>query len=244
MKQKPKSNRLKATNTLFEQYLGQAIDEYKIAKSQTRDRAHNKQIELRHSNSCIIYCTSALDSLVNYLRFEMFLNDESDDFILGQERSFALQKILDLWEYRLTVLDKLDLILEQSKSKPLEKNLRQKLKELNNLRNWIVHGKPYFVTYREETTWEGLRFISNIYDVREQFGEDEKFNKTKFNSPTSLNIKDAKTALFMVLETILHVISQRNWFPREILTFYDDGKKHWLSQDATLDSLIRDFDLD
>ena len=115
------------------------------------------------------------------------------------------------------------IILTESNSEPLNSNLILKIKEIKELRNIIIHGNPYLETFREEITWDGLRPISTLKERVDTFDKN-KFEKTKFNSPEGLSKTDAKTALEIIIEIILNMVSQFKWFHPTFVTFYG-GKK-------------------
>jgi hypothetical protein len=172
MKKESEINLLEQTVTLFNEHLAQAIEEYKLA-IQIQNKTKNVSLEFRHSVSSIIHATCSLDSLANYLGFEMFFNQTSEKYIPLNRRSFALQKLLKDWGFRLQVLDKFDLIFAEVKSELLRQSLREQFNELNNLRNWLVHGKPYTITFLEETIYSGVRFESKIYDDEVNFSKSQ-----------------------------------------------------------------------
>jgi len=247
MEKTPKIEAYDVPITLFDNFLAQAIDELQRAGDMSAKKTYKElKIESRYAISSIIHSFLALDSLINYLGFELFFSShpEPDVFIDETERSYALKHVLKLWRnQRLSVLEKIDLILAEKKLQPLNSNTVLKIKELNNLRNWVVHGKPYSMTLYAENVWEGLWLHSTLKDVEDDFGKD-KFPITKFNSPANLNKNDAKTALIIVLEVITFIIPNFQWFHPTIVTFHGGEKQHWLGYDSTVETLIQEFNLE
>ena len=177
MKREPEISIFSVSITLFGEHLAQAIDQLRLALATPESKTHDEfRVEWRYAISSIIHGFSALEGLINYLGFELFFNDKSEHFIIESERSFALKQFLKSWR-RLAVLDKLQLILAETNSSVLDSKYIAKLDELNILRNWLVHGLPYTVTYLEETVWEGSRFISTLHDMEDNF-ERKKFPNT------------------------------------------------------------------
>jgi hypothetical protein len=228
------------TVNLFDEHLAYAIDQLRLAIETPESKTHDDfRVEWRHATSSVIHGFSALDGLVNYLGFELFFNDKSEHFIKSGDRSYALNQLLKSWG-RFSVVNKVELILAETHSNPLEPNIVGKLNELNTMRNWLVHGLPYTITYLEETIWEGMRFTSTLHDIEDNF-DVGKFSVTKFKSPASLDKNDAKTAFVIVLEVTLFILSQIKWFYATITTLHREKKEYWLDGNKPYAEVFHDL---
>ncbi|MBI1794277.1 MAG: hypothetical protein HYR70_08795 [Chloroflexi bacterium] len=242
MKQEPEINLFSVTIELFSEHLAYAIDQLRLAIEIPKSN-HPEQfrVEWRYATSSMIYGFSALDGLANYLGFELFINEGSEHFIKDNERSYALKQLLKSWR-RFSVLNKVELILAETRSDILRPNIAEKLNELNTMRNWLVHGLPYTINYLEETTWSGMWFTSTLHDMEDNF-ERSKFPNTKFNSPARLNMADAKTSIIIVLEVITFILSQIKWFHTSITTMHKMKKEYWLDGNSSVAGILSDFQL-
>jgi hypothetical protein len=102
-----------------------------------------------------------------------------------------------------------------------------RLVELNNLRNWIAHGKTYHTISLIE---QHPDIPDGYYIVDEENSVDwpKKFPKCKFKEPHLLDHNDARTALRLIIELFLHIskMTGHNWF---FTTFYPEVCPHGLN---------------
>jgi hypothetical protein len=105
--------------------------------------------------------------------------------------------------------------------------LENQLRELNTLRNWIVHGFSYKTTYLIEPETEG---VYNVVDMEDSVDWQKKFPNTKFKPLDRLGVEDARLALTIVLE-ILRIMSDSMHQPISICTYVPKANYKILFED-------------
>ena len=109
MKDVPDIKEHKEPVKFFVSHFANAVDEFKRAGDISNFKADAKiMMEYRYATSSIIHSFLALDSLINYIGYEIFFNEQSGVFIYNAKRSYALNLALNLWKSRrLSVLEKI-----------------------------------------------------------------------------------------------------------------------------------------
>lgn len=239
MKSKSQVEVITVSIKLFEQHLAQAIDELRRAlDGKPRENHDDFIVEWRLSTSSILHAVSALESLVNYFGFELYQNKKSENYVSENDRSFALKKVVRSWN-NSPLLDKLNLILEQSYSQPLDHKLENEFQELNTLRNWLIHGTPYSLTYLHELIWESEDNVRGIiHDVEDTIDWKRKFPNTKFNPPGNVQKEDAKKAFEIVLKIVLVVLKKFWWFHTTLKMFHNGVHEYWLDGNTELGEMM------
>ncbi len=74
------------------------------------------------------------------------------------------------------------------------------MRELNSLRNWLVHGFSYKKIFLLQSTSEDDTY--DVVDIEESVNWAEKFPNTKFKPLEDLNSEDADLALRIVFEAL------------------------------------------
>ncbi|MFN8231149.1 MAG: hypothetical protein U0V03_09545 [Bacteroidia bacterium] len=194
------------TNNLSSTHIGLALE---YLYESRKIKQWNKQCL-----STIIHGFIGLESYVNFLGHELFFNDESHLYLSLDKKELPLKKLLNSWGSTLPVLDKIEYLLSL-KSKSLPDNLKFQLIELNNLRNWLVHGFSYKTTYLLEPDNVKEQTYS-VLDMEDNVDWKKKFPHTKFHSLSLLDFSDAEIALKIVLEVLKVLI---NCYMQPIIIF-------------------------
>lgn len=198
-------------NSLESDHLGLAFDllrESKILnKKFVKDDSHyfSGMEERRLVMSCILHGFCALESAISYFGYELFFNPDSSRYVAEDKRGLLLKKFLRTWD-KAQCIEKLQFILSYSSSIEIPENLIAKLRELNSLRNWLVHGFTYKTTFLIEPNPDKENSFT-VIDYDDDIDWKRKFPNTKFSPPLSLRFEDAYKSLFIVLE-IFKLLSQ------------------------------------
>ena len=142
---------------------------------------------------------------MNYLEYRRFFYSEADEYIQPGKRDFLLNRLLKSWE-KLRVNEKVNALIWSYSSEVSSPDIEGRLIELNNLRNWIAHGK----TYHTISLIEQIPDIPHgYYIIDEEISVEwsKKFPRCKFKEPHSLDPGDAQTALRLIIE-LFHILSK------------------------------------
>jgi hypothetical protein len=174
-------------------HLSQAIDLYLIADSHSDWRvSHGMTI------SSIIHSYCAIESTVNTIAYGIFRREDHPHYIAPIHRSFLLKKCLSNWK-TLQFIDKFCLLFDCAKQVQPSENVLADLRELNNLRNWIVHGFVYKKTLLLEKTSEGEYEGVDEEDEINWLGH---FPKNHFNPLDQMDERDARKVLLIALRAL------------------------------------------
>jgi hypothetical protein len=179
----------------------------------------------RYAMSSILHSFCSLESAINEIGKELFWEPASTIYIA--DKNLLLREFIKSWDKK-SVLDKLGVILE-CKNVQLRPKLMVKLRELNNLRNWIVHGFVYEITLLVEPklvdgTDPEYQVLDQDYNVKWK----QKFSNTKFKPIKELNYKDAKTALVIILDTLKVEVAKTFSRGYTVVTCENGQKIHFL----------------
>lgn len=180
------------TQNLSSTHLGLAL-EY-LYESRERKQWNKKSI------SSIIHGFIGLESFVNFLGHELFFNGDSHLFLNIEKKDIPLKKLLNSWNSNLQLTEKVEYLLSL-KGSNLPDNLKFQLIELNNLRNWLIHGFSYKSTYLVQPD-PNTPNSGSVLDIEDNVDWKKKFPHTKFQSLTFLDSTDAQVALKIVLEIV------------------------------------------
>ena len=192
--------------TLYADHLGHAIDllHESLANRDSEPGSPNALHSRRCAMSVMIHGFSSLESVLNFMAYRMFTLDDAAEFIPLTKRDFFVQSMIKRWD-NLKVTEKCNAILSVSGASLLPNGVHSKLSEMNNLRNWIVHGTCYHSTLLVAPSSEP-HVLYEVVD--EEPGEswkrwNQKFPQCRFNQPLALNVSDAQTALRVIIEVLL-----------------------------------------
>lgn len=202
-------------------HLGHAVDLMRKSKlvSSGATTGWEKELVQRCAVSSILHSYCALEGTINYFGYEMFFYKDSKRYVPVEKRDYSLTKFIKNWK-KANALDKLELIFSLSKI-TLSEELQNKLRELNNLRNWIAHGFVYSTTLlldpydspdNDENTQSYL-----IVDTEDDVDWKRKFSNSKFKPLAKIDFDDAQIALTIILE-VLKIFSEKFMHPINLVT--------------------------
>src|SRR5579872_2228158 len=132
---------LELTYTLAGEHLSFAIDQ--LFKSQslavTPEHPWSRIEAHRCALSCVLHAYSGFDAALNHVGYELFFNPYSIKYVPPEGRDLPLRRMVESWNATLPAMDKLGYILSTARA-AVSARLESELRELNNYRNWIVHG--------------------------------------------------------------------------------------------------------
>ena len=225
-------------------HTAQSIDLYLLARSRKDNpsRPYHWIQSGYASVSSIIHSYSALESVVNMAGHQMFFEEESPLFVPPQRRSYTLKRVVASWK-NTTCIDKLNIVAEQVPDVTVPDNLSAELRELNNLRNWIVHGFVYRSTVLLEAKPEEPG-VYTVIDREDSVDWRVRFPNTKFHALDQLDATDARKGLIIALKVILLVhailntpLTMTSYFYGPYYTIVTDLS---LGADEVLDSYIEE----
>ena len=189
-------------------HLGHALDLLRTARSVRKDATNPQARELSHrySISSIIHSFAALESAINYFGYEMFFHDGSARYISPEQRSFLLRRFVQSWN-NTPCIEKLIYLVTESGKTPISDKLQQQSRELNTLRNWLMHGFSYTSTLLLQPKGDNL---FDLVDLEDSVNWSEKFPQTKFSDIDSVSPDDATVALRIVLEILRLLYTSQN----------------------------------
>jgi hypothetical protein len=220
---------LTETQSLISDHLGQSYDLlYELQKGQCISTKYSDTIEKRLTVSLIIHLFCAFESAVNYFWYECFSNEDSPHYVSNKERTFILNKMLES-RTRLPILDKFEILVWHVSSQRISDQLAARLKEVNRLRNLIVHGFTYRSRFLVEMYPEQGEASQLIYVDQEHIDMTPKFPNCKFNSLHCLCSTDGNTVFNIIIESLKilsaifsHAFHFQQTKPRLIITTLKD----------------------
>ena len=213
--------------------MSQAIDLFFLAKEcKDNPKKPSNWIKVHHNSaSSIIHSFSALESFINEVGYQMLVEKKSHLFIDQTKINYALKKIISNWK-NTSCIDKLNILIEQLLQISIPSKLTAELAELNNLRNWLVHGFVFRRTVLLELKDEEENAATyDVIDMEDDVDWHNKFPNTKFNSIDNLDGTDAKKALLIVLSAIILLNKARK--EPFIFASYFYGPNHYIINNDT-----------
>jgi len=192
--------------SLYADHLGHALDllhesiEGKGAQIGSAKMLHSQ----RNAISSIVHGFCSLESVLNFMAYRMFSLEDTTEFIPLENRNFFVQSMIKRWD-NLRIMEKCNAILSVSNASLLPNGVHSKLSEVNNLRNWIVHGTCYHSTLLVSPSSEP----NVLYEIVDEEPGDswknwsKKFPLCRFNQPLAIDVSDAQTALRVIIEALL-----------------------------------------
>lgn len=220
--------------SLYALHLGLALDEMREADYLVKDRSHgdNWFKARRLSLSSILHAFCSFEALLNYLGYRRFFYPEASEYVLPENRDFLLNRFLKSWD-TLRATEKVSALLWSYSNSVLPPNMEDRLIELNNLRNWIAHGKTYHTISLIE---QHPDIPHGYYIVDEEVSVEwsNKFPRCKFKEPHSLDHQDARIALRLIIEMFLYIskMTGHKWF---FTTFYPNVCPHGIDGNLPAD---------
>jgi len=196
------------TNTLAYSHIGQAIDSMRRSYDLTVSAKTGWDSMSAHqfSMSSIMHGYCFLESLVNDLGYKLLFYKDSGQYIPEEDRDYLLKKLSASWNMT-RCLDKLTFLFEKLNLNAMNDTQKQKISEINNLRNILMHGSSYNTTMLLEPTGENSW---QVHDQEDSVDWGKKFSANKFNSPANLDYTDSKKCLEVILDICKKFYSQHS----------------------------------
>lgn len=147
------------------------------------------------SLSSVIHSFCAVEATVNTISYKIFRTTDHPRYVEPSQRTFLLNKSISNWK-TVQCIDKFCLLFDCAKCPAPPQDLLTDLRELNNLRNWIVHGFVYGTTALLEKNSRGTY---DEVDTDDELDWSRHFPKNKFNRLDRLCKLDARKALLIAL---------------------------------------------
>ncbi len=218
-------------------HIGQAIDSMRRSYDLAMmvKTGWDKMSAHQFAMSSIMHGFCFLESLVNDLGYKLLFDKDSDDYIPEENRDFLLKKLASNWSMTRS-LEKITFLIEHLKLDTMSENQRQKIVEINNLRNILMHGKSYSTTMllesNGENSWE-------VHDQEDSIDWSKKFAANKFNSPVNLDYSDAKKSLETILDVCKKFYSKHS-IGLSVSTSYPNGSyKAFYGEEINFDELLQ-----
>jgi len=147
------------TNHNVDLHLTQALDciNHSIKKSQIWAGRYN-------AISSILHSYFAIESAVNFLTEKIIFSKNSPTYLKDIENSIPLKRFYNSWYKIVECTDKIKFLLYESQRLTLNANLENRIRELNALRNFIVHGNCFRTTYLMEDHFDDSYSIHDQED--------------------------------------------------------------------------------
>lgn len=215
------------STSLTSDHLGLAVEAF-----HRMDSSDNRS---KNAITSILHGFSGLESAINLIGFDTFFNTDSVKYIPEEKRDLPLKKLLKSWNASLPCIEKIDFIFSIHKEK-LDDTLRNKLIELNNLRNWIAHGFPYKTTYLIEPHKDNPK-SGTVLDYEYSIDWSKKFPMNKFSPLDKLNKSDAEKALTIIF-TLLIKLATITKQPFHFCTYIDKPNYRMIYDEVKLEKLF------
>lgn len=219
---------VKFTSSITQDHLGLAVD----LLHQSYKCSSYWRYSHRQALSSVLHVFLALEAAVNLIGDRIFFDPDSPAYVSEKDRDFPMQLMIRGWKFRLSVLDKINFFCFRFKFS-LPAKLENELRELDTMRNWIVHGTPYKTTILFE---EYMPEMFQIADREDNIDWSKTFPNTKLKSPAHIDYTDARTANRIVLD-MLKILSV-NTGERFIIYSLHDGEEE---EDIDINFNIEDF---
>lgn len=177
-----------------------------LAINSLYDSREEKNAEIAISSIIHGYC--GLEADLNSFGYEFFDDKDSELYIDSNNRDLPLNHFINKWNKNLGCLEKIKYIFSKY-SISLDPRLENELRELNNYRNWLIHGFSYKTTFLLQPIMEEENKY-DVVDIEEDVDWKEKFPNTKFNSIMFINSSDAEKALKIVLKVFVLLSTKSN----------------------------------
>ena len=225
------------TQSISGAHLGQAIDSMRISydRSKTSQTGWDKMSAHQYGLSSIMHAFCFLESLVNFLSYELLFDTKSNRYIPEDQRKFPLRKLVGSWK-TVRCLDKIKFVLEEAYRHETAPNLLQKLEEINTLRNWIMHGFTYTTTMLLEQADEELSW--HVHDTEDNVEWGKKFPANKFNPIVEIDYSDSQKVLSVILEVCKPFFSVEPHGLSVSTTYPDQNYKAFFGEDLDFTELL------
>ncbi len=216
-------------------HMGRAVELYfdSVSLEEKRAKPLDWVRARRSALSSIIHAYCGLESAINAIGYELFFNPDSNIYVPSERRDFPLTRMIDTWHGRMQSVDKLQFILSHGAKEEISPLLTAEVLEINNLRNWIVHGFSFKRTVLVEPKEEEEGVFTEV-DREDTVRWEEKFPRLKFNPLDRLAPDDARKVLSVVLRS-LKVLSANFENRMFIIPVYFGSARHFVISPASDD---------
>ncbi len=158
----------------------------------------------KYALSSILHSFAGLESQLNAVGESLFWRSDDPLYISPEQRSFELSKLVGHWKSGMPIVEKVQFVMSRGPS-ALPPALLNALREVNKLRNMLVHGESFSVTLLVERD-QNNRHGSGVVHARE---DEERWQQAfpimKFPAPDRITYMDARAVAKVLLEVVHHV---------------------------------------
>jgi len=150
-----------------------------------------------------MHAFAALEGHVNRIAYAILREPEFPYFVAQENRTVEFGDLVSKWDGSLSIEKKTQFLLGQRHA-TYPGYLIPSLRELTNLRNWIVHGK----VYRTALLIERSADKPNSGTLRLRADDEEwapRFPRYKFPMPDRLSYPDARKFFIGIVETMSYL---------------------------------------
>jgi hypothetical protein len=232
------SELLNYTISLAHDHMSHAVDALLLSREYSSSQEPNSaRFSHRYAISSIVHSWFGFESVLNYVGFQVFRNEESPRFIPKADRDLPLWRLIDSWGRWLSAIDKFDYLLSVEEV-AVDAKLLNELREVSHLRNMVVHGVCFELTLLVERVGESDTY--DVVDWESSIDWRERFPNTKFNSVSWLNHRDAFTVLRVVGQA-LGVLCEAYDEAVVIISFHRGGQVWSIQSPGDLDRLLQSW---
>lgn len=212
---------LQLTNTLSSDHLQHALDLLATSKrhhdpSKWRPSDDEEQLwpdktSHLYALSSMMHAFAALEGHVNRIAYAILREHQFPYFVAPENRTFEFKELISKWDGNLSLEKKMQFLLDQQHA-TYPGYLIPNLRELSNLRNWIVHGN----VYRTALLVERSADKPNSGTVWLRANDEEwapRFPSYKFPMPDRLSYPDARKFFIGIVETMSYLADAYKWTP-------------------------------
>jgi hypothetical protein len=200
----------KFTISLWGMHLANAMEQFARAREMDTKREttlFNSTLVLRTAMSSILHSFCALEAFLDQFASELFRNELSGVYLAQHQRNDKLQALNKYWQ-QTRILEKFESLLNEFRPDIDHTQWKHSLTELNQLRNWIAHGKSYIETVELTTEIEEGLVTSTGEHVSSNIDWELKFPFTRYNKVDELDSQDALKTLSIVITAIQVFLDQ------------------------------------
>jgi hypothetical protein len=220
---------LEYTVSLMRMHLCQAIDMYFVAAAPQADW----RVRSNSALSSVLHAYCAFETSVNEIGHLMFFHAPSKIYVPPGKRDYPLRKMIAGWD-KIGCLDKFILIVELQRGRRPLPHQEAELRELNTLRNWIVHGFVFQATLLLSPNERGT---FDQVDREDSVKWESKFPHLKFNRFDELDHLDARKAIVTVIDGLLETHHALG-IPLFVYSLHDQCTFSAASQSTNADELF------
>jgi hypothetical protein len=226
---------------LFEQHLAQALDGLWEVLGMKEDLSQDDfLIKWRLSSTCILHSFHAIDSLINFLAYAYFEDSDSDWYINPEDRKTITKRQLTKW-HQLSFEKRLEIIWKEKEFDIIPPEVKLRIIELKNLRNWVAHGNPYTIIIEHEFIHVDDETVKGVTHATYPDLSRKTFESEEYKSPAYLTKEDAQKAVRCALESVVFILNQAKGFHVILKTFHGGKKEYWLDGNKPISEDLRDL---